>query len=272
MAISEKVQLLGGSIYTDIPPILTIRSLPTVSELDYVGNEDFDDTMLDTILPQAVEEKIDFRRLLEIDYEWLCRCLRILNYGPYFTTNLLLCDNCRDSFRGEYQVDLRTIGCTPLPEGFKNDVVIEQGRFIDFKGDVHLRMLTIQDVLNYNKDKAFKRADGKTNTQLARICYSITSLGTEKGLTPLDVRMKLSKDFSPADYVLLKQEVQQLTDYGLRAAGTTVCPRCQKQTATFLAFSDDKFFRPTMGDIREWAKHRSERSDENTKRSKKEDV
>lgn len=31
--------------------------MPTISELDYVGSEDFEATMLDKILPSAVEEK-----------------------------------------------------------------------------------------------------------------------------------------------------------------------------------------------------------------------
>ena len=92
--MSEKIELLGKGLYTDIPDELTLTSIPTASELDYVGSEDFEATMLDKILPQAVEEKINFRNLLEIDFQWLCRCLRILNYGPYYTTNAILCSDC----------------------------------------------------------------------------------------------------------------------------------------------------------------------------------
>ena len=81
--LSEQIELLGKGLYSasksNIPDVLTIKSIPTVSELDYVGSEDFDKVMLDKILPAAVEEKINFRELLEIDYYWLCRCLRILN-------------------------------------------------------------------------------------------------------------------------------------------------------------------------------------------------
>lgn len=81
--VSERIELLGKGLYKDIPDILTLKSIPTASELDYVGSEDFERTMIDKILPAAVEESINFNNLLEIDYFWVCRCLRILNYGPY---------------------------------------------------------------------------------------------------------------------------------------------------------------------------------------------
>ena len=51
MSISEKIQLLGKDVYTDIPGELTLKSIPTGSELDYVGAEDFDEVMLTKILP-----------------------------------------------------------------------------------------------------------------------------------------------------------------------------------------------------------------------------
>ena len=60
MSLSERVQLLGAGLYTDIPDELTLTSIPTVSELDYVGNEDFDKTMLDSILPKAVPKRSTF--------------------------------------------------------------------------------------------------------------------------------------------------------------------------------------------------------------------
>ena len=64
MAISEKLQLLGAGLYTDIPDEITLKNIPTALELDYVGSEDFDQTMIDKILPQSIEEKINFKDLL----------------------------------------------------------------------------------------------------------------------------------------------------------------------------------------------------------------
>ena len=94
MAITEKLELLGKGLYTDIPDIITLKSLPTISELEFVGNDDFDETMIEKILPQSVEEDINFNNLLEIDYQWILRCLRIFNYGPYHTTNSVYCPKC----------------------------------------------------------------------------------------------------------------------------------------------------------------------------------
>ena len=73
MGMSEKIELLGKGLYVEIPGTLTLKDLPTASELDYVGSEDFEKTMLETILPKSVEEQIDFKQLLEIDFHWICR-------------------------------------------------------------------------------------------------------------------------------------------------------------------------------------------------------
>ena len=34
MAISEKITLLGKGLYKDIPDVLTLKAIPTASELD----------------------------------------------------------------------------------------------------------------------------------------------------------------------------------------------------------------------------------------------
>lgn len=248
---SEKIELLGKGLYDDIPNVLTLQSIPTASELELVSAEDFEATMLDSILPQAVQEKIDFRKLLEIDFHWICRALRILNYGPYFTTNVLFCSDCGESSHGEFNVDLRTIDCNPLPDKFINDVVVSKDEFIDFNEDIHIKLLTIQEMLNADKDESFT-LNGKHNRSFARLCYSITSVGTKKDINPVEAKILLSQRLSDADYKILKNKAAELTDFGLRAAGTTICPKCHKPHAAFLALVDDKFFRPTMGDLRKW--------------------
>ena len=261
--ISEKIELLGKGLYDDIPDQLTLSSMPTASELDYVGSEDFEATMLDKILPSAVVEKVNFRNLLEIDFHWVCRCLRIINYGPYHTTNAILCDECNKTSYGEYRVDLRNIACKPLPEGFKNEIVIKKDEFLDFDGDIKLKLLTIQDVMNAYKDTAFLNDKGRVNKEFARMCYMITSIKGKSKLTPVEVKLMIQKQLSAADYVVLKNEVSRLTDYGLRAGGSTTCPKCKSNRAAFMALVDDRFLRPTLGDLREWKRSRSAGADEN---------
>lgn len=263
MAITETIELLGKGLYKDIPDVLTLQNLPTSSELDYVGSEDFEATMLEKILPQAVVEDIDFKQLLEIDFQWICRCLRILNYGPYHTTNTIFCTNCGKTSYGEYSVNLQTVGCKPLPEGFVNDIVVSKDEFIDFNGDIHIKLPTIQNMLNAYKDKAFQTADGKVNRELARICYMITSVGNDKNLTPVEIKLKIVNKLSAADYHILREIVSDVTDYGLRAGGKCQCPKCGDTEAAFLALVDDKFFRPSLGDLRKWKNDRSQRGDKN---------
>lgn len=266
--ISEKIELLGKGLYSDIPNTLTLQSIPTASELDYVGSEDFVGTMLDKILPEAVQEDVNFHNLLDIDYYWICRCLRIINYGPYYTTNAIYCSDCGKVSYGDFRVDLRTINCIPLPDNFVNDITIPSEEFLDFKYDVHVSLPTIQQVINSKKDKAFQSANGTTDLDLARICYMITSIGNQKNFNPVELKCKIKNDFSAADYIILKDRINELSDYGLRSGGSTVCPKCHSTSANYIALINDKFFRPTMGDLREWKRSRNTGSNENLSRIK----
>ena len=255
MAITETVDLLGKGLYDDIPDVLTLSSIPTASELEYVSAEDFDATMLDKILPIAIKENIDCRKLLEIDYQWVCRCLRLLNYGPYHTANAIFCEKCGTQY-GEYRVNLTSIGCKPLPDGFVNDICISRDEFIDFNEDIHIKLPTIQKMINAYKDNAFKDSSGRTKREFARICYMVSAVGTRQMLSPIDIKVIIQNEFSAADYIILRDRVSELTDYGLRAGGSVKCPKCGGDAA-FIALIDDKFFRPTLGDLREWKHDRS---------------
>ena len=251
MAISEKITLLGKGLYKDIPDELTLKSIPTASELDYVGGEDFQATLLDVIFPKAIEEQVDFRQLLEIDFQWICRCLRILNYGPYYTTNAIYCPDCGLS-SGEYQVDLRNIEVKPLPEGFNNSIVISKNEFVDFDGDIVLHLPTIQEAMNSAKDSMFKDSKGESNQGFAHLCYMITSIGGKDKLAVPVIKNIIQNDLSPADFIILRERSRELTNFGLRAGGNVGCPRCGSKEAAFMALVDDRFFRPTLGDLRSW--------------------
>lgn len=262
--ISEKIKLLGANYYKNIPGELTLKAMPTISELDMVGAEDFTEVMLDKILPESIEEKINCREFLEIDYDWVCRALRMLNYGPYHTTNIIFCNKCDTTSRGEYSVDLRTVPCKMLPPDFDGKLKISRSEFIDYAGDVVLKLPTIQDILNARKDKLFD-VNGRTNMELARICYMTTSIAGKGNLTPIEVRNEIESKMTPADYIILKGRVNELADYGIRAGGTCLCPKCHKE-ANFLVFTDDRFFRPTLGDLRRWADDKRQRTSEDVSR------
>lgn len=261
MAISEKIELLGKGIYKDIPDVLTLKSIPTASELDYVGGEDFQATMLDKILPKAVEEQVNFRQLLEIDFQWICRCLRILNYGPYYTTTTIWCTDCGQVSRGEFQVDLRNIDVKPLPPDFKNSVTVSKSEFIDFNGDVVLHLPTIQEMMMADKDQLFVDSNGDINQVLARLCYMITSISGNTQMSATEIKFQLQNKLSPADFLILRQRAKELTDYGLRAGGKCGCPKCGSRGGIFAALADERFFRPTLGNLRAWKADRdAERS------------
>jgi len=260
MAITEQLELLGKGLYKTTPSIITLKQLPTSSELDYVGSEDFDKVMLEKILPEAIVETVDFEELLEIDYQWILRCLRILNYGPYHTTNSIFCAECGKASYGEYRVNLNTVECKPLPDGFVNDIVVSKDEFLDFDGDIHIKLPTVRSMMNAAKDKAFARSDGSINRRFARMCYMIRSIKGKTNLTPVEIKLMIQNELSSADFIILEDVISDLVDYGLRAGGKATCPNCGSKDGAFLALVDDKFFRPTLGDLREWKHDRSARA------------
>lgn len=267
MGVSEKIELLGKGLYDGIPDIITLKSIPTASELDYVGAEDFERTMLEKIFPVAIEEDFDYKKLLEIDFQWICRALRLLNYGPYFTTNTIFCTQC-GIIHGDYRVDLRNIECNPLPEKFVNSLTISKEEFIDFNEDIVLHLPTIQEMLTARDDTLFQDATGKSNLRFARKCYMITSIGTRKNISVVDAKYTIQNVLSPADYILFNDVSDSLIDYGLRYGGVTECPKCHSTDAAFVASVDDKFFRPTVGDLRQWRDDRSSRDNKDTSTAK----
>lgn len=251
MAISESITLLGAGVYKDIPNVLTLKAIPTGTELDYVGGEDFQKTMLDVIFPKAIEEKCDFHKLLEIDFHWICRCLRMLNYGPYYTANSIYCPTC-GLLHGEYRVDLMNVEAKPLPQGFTNSILISKDEFLDFNEDITLKLLTIQDAMRAEKDTLFTDSKGGVNLRFARLCYTISSIGNNSKMSAMEIKFALQNKMSSADLYILEELARERTDFGLRAGGGTVCPTCHNREAAFPVLVDDRFFRPTLGDLRAW--------------------
>lgn len=257
--LSESLELLGKNLYTDIPGVITLQTIPVSAELEYMGSEDFEVTMIDKIFPKAIQEKAEWRKLLEIDFYWICRCIRLFNYGPYYQTNAIICRECGNTSTGDYQVDLQTIPCIPLPDDFTNNIKISKDDFINFNHDLTIKLLTIQDKMNLDKDKSFSLPNGGHDTRLARICYMITEIDGKKA-NPVETRILLNKEMSTADYQILKDLIADLANYGLQVVGATVCPKCQSKHASYIALLDDRFFRPTLGNLKQWkADRKSER-------------
>lgn len=258
--LTEPIELLGKGLYKgkNIPDVLTLKSIPTATELDYVGADNFDRTMIDKILPKSVEENIPFGDLLAIDYYWILRCLRILSYGPYHTTNSIFCADCREVTYGEARVDLRTVNCNPVPEGFDNQVRLTSDDFLDFDKDIVISLLTINEQLAKEEDKMFADSAGTMNRNLATVCYSIKKVDNIP-VTPLDNKTMIERQMSAADYCILKEMVHDKLNFGLQSGGRTICPKCKSPNGAFMALIDDRFFRPTVGDLKQWKSDRKDR-------------
>ena len=240
MAISERIQLL--SRYDDIPPEITISCILTEDELRYVGDESYIDLMLDVIFPKVVAEQIDFHSLLEVDFHWICRCLRILSFGANHTTNSIFCDSCHNTSYGEYKVNLNTVGCIPLPEDAPEQFMIRSADFIDFTDNVFFNLMTINDLRRMSKDPLFVMSDGKVDLIVGRLCYMITGFGTDINLTPIQVKHIIRDRLSSADYYMLKSCINEMADFGLRSHGIAQCPKCGSREAVFIALPDDRYY------------------------------
>lgn len=241
MGISERVELL--STYTDIPHVLTLSAMSTELELELVSNEDYNATMLDIIFPKLVQGDINFRHLLEIDYQWLCRCLRILSYGSEVTIRSIICDECGSTSQGEYKIDIRLVECKPLPQGFVNNFIIQPESFLDESiGYVSFHLPTVDE---YTKITDSLR-EFDSNPMFSRICHVIDSIGNVRFDSPEAVKLFIQDNISAADYQVLCSTVMRMSDYGLKSYGDIVCPKCKKPGAKFLALADDIYF------IRPW--------------------
>lgn len=259
-AISEKVTLLGANIYgDDVPKVITISPMPTKLEMNYVAGEDFEETMLKTVLPECIEEKFDLNKLLELDFQWIVRCLRLISYGPHHSVNTIFCESCGKAHKGDYLVNLETIPCVPLPDGFVNEITIHSEEFIDFDGDIKIKLPTIRKIITAYGDNVFKDMSGNPNRELARICYMISEYKGKQNLSPLEIKTKLEKEMSAADYMILAETVSAMTDYGLRAGGKCKCPVCGSSDGVFLTLVDDRFLRPSVRAIRKWRDDRRKR-------------
>lgn len=241
MAISERVQLLGR--YENIPPELTISCISTDDELRYVGDESFVDLMLNVILPKLVSENVNFNDLLEIDFHWLCRCLRILSFGPIHTTNSIFCTKCHSTTYGEYKVNLNTIVCTPIPEDIPEIQRISKHEFIEYDKDIFFKLLTMSQIDKLYKDPLFQQKDGRVDTLLGHMCYMIITVGDEE-VTPRKVLDILKSNMISADFCILRELMSMMADFGLKSFGKTSCPnhKCKSQEASFMALADDRYY------------------------------
>ena len=115
--------------------------------------------------------------------------------------------------------------------------------------------------MNANKDQLFVDGNGDMNLGLARLCYMIKSIKGNSTMPIPDVKYAIQHELSSADFFVLKTRATELTDYGLRAGGKSICPKCHSNKAAFVALVDDRFFRPTLGDLRAW------KNDRNAKKS-----
>lgn len=234
MPITERVQLLGN--YQSIPKVLTISSLDTSKDMSLVGEEDYDSMLLFRVIPELVQEKVDLSELLEIDFRWLCRCIRILSYGSIHTTNSIFCNDCGKTSYGDYKVNLNTVICKPLPSLFDNQIILHKDEFIELTDIIIMKLPTIAQVLDAVADKRFD------HRSIAEFCYSVLSINNKVMTDPAEVLQYLSQYVSVADYWIMKELYFHLSDYGLRSGGRTQCPHCNKNTGVFVALPDDRFF------------------------------
>jgi len=107
-------------------------------------------------------------------------------------------------------------------------------------------------MINAGKDPLFTDANGDINHNLSRLCYMIKSINGNSKMSATEIKFVIQNKLSSADFIILKTRATELTDYGLRAGGKITCPKCKSKEAAFVALVDDRFFRPTLGDLRAW--------------------
>lgn len=224
MLISEKLRLLGS--YQDIPQTLTISAMTTELELMLVSSEDYYQSMIDDIFPNIISEKFNYLNLLEVDFQWICRCLRILSYGPETTITAITCPDCGQVSYGEYKINFNSVGCSEIPNRLRS------GRDVIYIGDNEFwyHLLTMKEVISLSDQPDVHKL-------VSMICGYSHYIDDD-----IETKLYWVNKLSCAEYVILSSKLKEVSNLGLCDRGNVQCPKCFSKNSVFILPKDDKFF------------------------------
>lgn len=242
----------GGKLYGDnFDGNITLRAMTTIEERMRTGSEDYYNTMSEIVNNCIVDNrnpdgsyKIDSKRFTLFDFDAVCVKLRIISYGPLYTTTAV-CTLCGQTFT--HKADLRDLEFKFLPEDFVEPYIV--GPLPRLGDTLGCRFLRVQDKIDIDrKAKEILSRDlnyvGKPEFELEMLHRIVTINGEEvdsimgtkyvQHMTSMDV--EYFHDFIDKDF------------YGVLKTGRTDCvntvegEKCAGKAIYFVR-ANDEFFR-----------------------------
>ena len=252
--MNEEHEFLYDYSEFGIPKSIIISSYTSRMEKLRNSSDDLHQAMIKHILPQVIEPKIDVKKLYEPDYYLVLRHLRILTWGPFWTSRAWVCSDCvnEDGSKGKFyqdkptQINLGDIAVLrpETNEELKTSVVVKPDDFIGLDCEVKLHLNRCQDMLFFSAKVL------KGDEDFRALAASISSVSGQDFVDISEAAEWLG-NLSAADEEILEEKYHDAFNVGLQKTVEFKCPVCGGKAHAYVPIND-YYFRPTKENLKEW--------------------
>ena len=239
-----------------IPQTVTISSYTTAHEQLRLSSDNLTKVMIESILPECIDPKINIKELYEPDYWLLLRHLRMVTWGPFYTPGHYICPECakENSDSGivtkwDGMINLADMAIV-RPDDAKELVLthtISRDKFIFLDADVTIHLNKCKDLLLIERTRV-----PEEQKKLLPLAASISSVEGVDFVAVEEVVDWLSS-LMPADFDVITEEYTQAFKFGLTNRCNVKCPKCGGAAFCYVQVNDN-YFRPTRENLTEWKK------------------
>ena len=237
-----------------IPQTVTISSYTTAHEQLRLSSDNLTKVMIEHILPECIDPKINIKELYEPDYWLLLRHLRMVTWGPFYTPGHYVCPECENENGGKGRIE-KWNGMINLadmaiarPDNDKELVTtktITHDQFIFLDADVTVHINKCKDLLLVENTKV-----PESQKKLLPLAASISSV-EKTDFVAIEEVVNWLASLMPADFEVLSDEYAKAFQFGLSNKCNLKCPKCGGAAWSYVSVNDN-YFRPTRENLTEW--------------------
>lgn len=251
--MNEEHEFLYDYADVGIPKTVTLSSYTSRMEKLRLSSDNLHQAMINHILPQVIEPKIDVKKLYEPDYYLLLRHLRILTWGPFWTAQSWVCTSCMSDtgvsgklYKEPRQINLNTVGVLRPDKGeeLKKSIIIKPEEFMVIDAEVKLHLNRCQDVLFY-----FANVN-KGDEDFRPLAAAISSV-SDTDFVDVSEAAEWLGNLPAIDEEVIETKYREEFNAGLANKVEFTCPHCGGKAWAFVPIND-YYFRPTKEDLQEW--------------------
>lgn len=253
MLMNEEHEFLYDYSDVGIPQTVTLSSYTSRMEKLRLSSDNLHQAMIKHILPQVIEPKIDVGKLYEPDYYLLLRHLRLITWGPFWTSQSWVCTNCKNEggtlgkfYNEPHQIDLNTVGVLRPDEGevLKTSFVIKPNEFYLTNGEVKMHLNRCKDMLFYSAKV------GKGDEEFRSLAAAISSV-SDMDFVDISEAAEWLGGLPAVDEQIIETRYKEEFNVGLQSRVEFTCPKCGGRAWAYVPIND-YYFRPTKEDLKEW--------------------